>query len=312
LIELVVVTGVIGLLIALLMPAIQQSREAARRVQCRNNLKQIGLALHNYHDTHRVFPPGAGTKPGATDQFTDFEWRATGFVMILPYLDQQPLHATYNFNCGTGGCIESATLAQPQAKFLLNAKLSVYRCPSGIEVFIEPRDGHLDRANGGATYGSSYVFNSGRKYNTGSTSFFARALASRTELGDIKDGSSNTMLVGEAEQDDRNTNPDVCCFIGTPPGDASVKLMRHAFFMEGDHHSMRSTEFPPFASIGECVSLLNPMPWTQCNYTFGSPHVGVVHLVMCDGSVRAIGENIDGKPWQCLGPINDGGVLGEL
>src|SRR6188508_372278 len=103
LIELLVVIAIIGILVALLLPAVQQAREAARRVQCRNNLKQFGLALHNYHDQHQKFPQGAyaawgpgGGTPG---------WEAHGnspITMLLPYLDLTPLYNRWNLNSGYG------------------------------------------------------------------------------------------------------------------------------------------------------------------------------------------------------------------
>jgi prepilin-type N-terminal cleavage/methylation domain-containing protein len=323
LIELLVVIAVIAVLVALLLPAVQNARESARRIQCRNNLHQIAVALHNYHGSYNVFPFGAGTRPAATDPFTDFEWRATGFTLLLPYLDQQPLYALYDFNCGTGGCGDVPLNPQPQTQFLRQSNLSVYRCPSGFDVSIQPREGHLDASNGGVTFGSSYCFNSGRKWSpspASATGYFARSLASRdrsrvgpfsanssTSMRDITDGASHTLLVAEAQQDDRNTNPAACC-----GGNSDVNLRRHAFWMEADHHAMRSTEFPPFPSIGLCVSVQKPLFWMECTYVFGGPHEGVVHASLCDGSVRTISENIDNMLWQRLGPMADAQVLGEF
>jgi prepilin-type N-terminal cleavage/methylation domain-containing protein len=321
LIELLSVITIIGMLVALLLPAVQQSREAARRVQCKNNLKQIGIALHNYHDSHSALPPGAATRPGVTSTTTatGLMWRATGFTFILPNIDQQPLHQLYDYNYGTGGP-DPLTPCVPQAQFLRQANLKVYKCPSGYDVFIQPRDGHLDAKQGGATYGSSYAFNSGQKWGRSPIQYFANSSAFRsaslvgpfsvnssTRLGDVSDGTTNTIMVAEAEQDDRNTDPAACC-----AGDATVQQRRHAFWMEGDHHVLRSTEIPPFSSIGACVKMWSPAAWTECNYSFGSPHVGVLHALMCDGSVRAISENIDPFNWKRLGPMADGGIVSEF
>jgi hypothetical protein len=215
-----------------------------------------------------------------------------------------------------------ATLATPQGAFLRASNLAVYRCPSGFEVLIQPREGHLEAANGGAAYGSSYCFNSGMKWGTGPnpTQYFASSLASRnpgragpfsvnssTRMAQIRDGSGCTILVAEAEQDDRYTNPATCCL-----NDGSVNQRRHAMWMEGDHHAMRSTEFPPFASIGQCVQMWKPAQWTECNYTFGSPHTGILHAAMCDGAVRTVSENIDPLTWKRLGAMCDGSVVGDF
>lgn len=92
LIELLVVIAIIAILIALLLPAVQQAREAARRTQCKNNLKQLGLALHNYHDTHSVFPPGL------LGRCTTPDLNASGLVMLLPYIEQNNLYSQFNFS----------------------------------------------------------------------------------------------------------------------------------------------------------------------------------------------------------------------
>ena len=295
-------------------------------MKCRNNLRQIAIALHNYHGSFDRLPFGAGTRPGATDPFTGHEWRATGFTLLLPYLDQQPQYNLYDFNCGTGGCGDLTSGAQPQAQFLRSANLPVFRCPSGFELSVEPFDGHLDASNGGATFPGSYAFNSGRRWGPRPQDYFARSLGSRdfsragpfaansrTAFSDITDGATNTILVAEAEQDDRATNPSVCCM-----GAVEVKDRRHAFWMEADHHCMRSTEYPPFSSIRMCVSFIVPpgggMPgqWTECNYTFGGPHEGIVHAALVDGAVRTVSENVDMHVWRSLGAMADGQITGEF
>ncbi|NOX55774.1 MAG: DUF1559 domain-containing protein, partial [Planctomycetes bacterium] len=99
LIELLVVIAIIAILIALLLPAVQQAREAARRTQCRNNLKQIGLALHNYHDVYGVFPPALINSGRQGDRNTNGPvLNATAWIMLLPYVDQAPLYEQYNSN----------------------------------------------------------------------------------------------------------------------------------------------------------------------------------------------------------------------
>jgi prepilin-type N-terminal cleavage/methylation domain-containing protein len=130
LIELLVVIAIIAVLIALLLPAVQQAREAARRTQCKNNLKQIGLALHNYLDTHLVFPPGYIDRNGNPNVTPDLDqgpgWGWASF--LLPMMDQSNVHNQINFNQGVG-LLSNITISQKP--------LSIFRCPSdgGRETF---------------------------------------------------------------------------------------------------------------------------------------------------------------------------------
>jgi prepilin-type N-terminal cleavage/methylation domain-containing protein len=321
LIELLVVIAVIAVLLALLLPAVQQAREAARMTTCRNRLKQIALAVHNYENAEGVFPFGASTRSNATDEYSGFEWRSTGFVHLLPYLEQSQLHSRYNFNCGTGGCGDRRG-SVAQTAFLLADGLEVMRCPSSgaSEIRVEPREGHLDASSSGTAAASSYCFNSGRKWGIrGFNDYFARSLAGRnpslvgpfsanssTRFRDILDGTSSTFLLGEAEQDDRHTDPSVCC-----RGDSSVQQRFHAFWTEADFHVMRSTEMAAYRTIGACVARENPRNWKECAYTFGSPHAGGLHMALCDGSIRFVSENINRKIWQNLGSMADGQVIGS-
>ena len=104
LIELLVVIAIIAVLVALLLPAVQQARESARRAQCKNNLKQVGLALHSYLETHFVLPPGSvnrGVSPGPAGKYTQI-LNHTGWIYLLPFLDQTPLYEQIDLNCATG------------------------------------------------------------------------------------------------------------------------------------------------------------------------------------------------------------------
>jgi prepilin-type N-terminal cleavage/methylation domain-containing protein/prepilin-type processing-associated H-X9-DG protein len=322
LIELLVVIAIIAILIALLLPAVQQAREAARRSTCKNNLKQIALALHDYQETYKVFPFGAASRANPGTNVDGVEWRATGFIAILPFMEEKPLYDLYNPNWGTGGSLDTSPGDNMQAAFLAQTKLAKYNCPSSTATNINenPRDGHLDNVDVGSTFASSYAFNSGRKYGTGYNNYWARyfSTANRVMRGpftpnssnsfrDLKDGSSNVLMVAEAEQDDQATDPATCC-----GGDSSVLARRHVFWTEGDHHVMRSTEFPPFPTIGECVAKVGPADWRECNYTFGGPHPGGVQVALCDGSARFVSENINLTVWRNLGTMADGAALGDF
>jgi prepilin-type processing-associated H-X9-DG protein/prepilin-type N-terminal cleavage/methylation domain-containing protein len=187
LIELLVVLAILGLLLGLLLPAVQKVRETAARLQCRNNLKQMGLALHNYHDTQKTFPPGylavVSYSDGATDTLPGWGWAA----IVLPYLEQDNLARQLNFQ-------------QPVRNSpAIQTVLQVYLCPSDLPppaAFPVP-----DAFSNPVTWAapSSYAAcvggdESGTDDPTGQGVFYRN---SQTRLTDITDGTSNTILIGE-------------------------------------------------------------------------------------------------------------------
>ena len=195
LIELLVVIAIIAILVALLLPAVQQAREAARRSQCKNNLKQIGLALHNYHDVHTIFPqvrvldlnnfPGSCTagwqRPGG------FSWR----VLILPFMDQSPLYETIDFtdHLYTGGCASSSSSWATADKTIISAFL----CPSDPSQVIK-----------GGDAGTNYAAMRGTGADLTSTASNRLGFMSATrppKTRDITDGLSNTIAVIEVWRD---------------------------------------------------------------------------------------------------------------
>ena len=179
LIELLVVIAIIAVLIALLLPAVQQAREAARRSQCKNNLKQVGLALHNYHDTHRVFPFGnLGGK----------HW--TVEAMILPMLDQTALYNLWNFNT-TQNCFDLNLASAPNYP-AGKQSIAVYTCPS------DPNSGKLcttyTGSYGNYTMGTYFGIMGTVLATPANGIFFSNSSVS---MRDITDGTSNTVMVGE-------------------------------------------------------------------------------------------------------------------
>ncbi len=191
LIELLVVIAIIAVLIALLLPAVQQAREAARRTQCKNNLKQIGLALHNYHDAFETFPMGycaamtygSGSIPGGDDTDNGWGWSA----LILPQLDQAPLYNQFNFG-------------QPIKNFpAIQTSIAAYLCPSdltpGGPVTIVNSTGTLVTTAAVSSYAAVCGGDeTGTADLTGLGAFYRN---SRVRMADITDGTTHTILVME-------------------------------------------------------------------------------------------------------------------
>jgi prepilin-type N-terminal cleavage/methylation domain-containing protein/prepilin-type processing-associated H-X9-DG protein len=284
LIELLVVIAIIAVLVGLLLPAVQKVREAATRTKCMNNLKQIGLALQNHHSDHHVLPPGYSWKDNpAIAIFTwerkiDWpnpvsyvkpEWPGWGWAAhLLPYIEQQPLHSSIDFNAPTVG---------PQAEPARVAVLSLYTCPAdrstGVYTVFDRKGGPVVNA---ATNSYAACFGTdGSLYNAPAehNGLFARNSAIR--LDDVKDGTSNTMAIGE----------------------------RGAFFVQTpwcgvlDQGAIRTTTGAPVY-----VSFVHPSqamvmarfkertlndPWSE-PLEFFTPHPTSMNAAFADGSVRSI------------------------
>ncbi|MCI0641190.1 MAG: DUF1559 domain-containing protein [Gemmataceae bacterium] len=183
LIELLVVIAIIAILIGLLLPAVQKVREAAARTECRNNLKQIGLAMHMHHDTLRVFPPGYVSVVASDDSDLGPGW---GWgAHLLPYLEQQNLHRQINFKLDIGDAANATTRVQ---------HLKVFRCPSDVAPEMFPTPGNNVLVAHGhyvGVFGSNEIEDGP---SNGNGVFFRN---SRVRFADIIDGTSNTLFVGE-------------------------------------------------------------------------------------------------------------------
>ncbi len=294
LIELLVVIAIIAILIALLLPAVQQAREAARRSQCKNNLKQIGLALHNYHDIHNVFPPGF------IDASSTLDSRSSGWgwtTFILPLMDQSNLYtglevATKSLDGHRGSSTESVTTQQTRTP------IAAYMCPSDpMPHIVSGRGGHAKLSYPGV-YGSYNVANS----NPGNPERYAAmnqandlfnglfAGNSRVRMRDIIDGTSNTIAVGEVQALNRMGGVWVGTY-GTCRWAGLIWQTNAATFI----NAPRTQTIPDWGA----------------NYTFSSNHVGGCHFVKADGSVHFISENINATTYENLGNRKDGQVLGE-
>ncbi|HZZ78099.1 MAG TPA: DUF1559 domain-containing protein [Gemmataceae bacterium] len=211
LIELLVVIAIIAILIALLVPAVQKVREAAARTQCVNNLKQIGLALHSFHDANKRLPPGAAndTAPFGTAT-SGGQWGSSWMVYILPYIDQAPLYTRWQFT-GSSGYTNANNRALAHNLFL-----AVYRCPSS------PVPQWANTWNGSTKMLVSYTGIAGSAVNPGSSGTYQDSCCngsgawssdngilsanSRISMVGISDGTSNTWIVGEQSNHLLNAN----------------------------------------------------------------------------------------------------------
>jgi prepilin-type N-terminal cleavage/methylation domain-containing protein/prepilin-type processing-associated H-X9-DG protein len=216
LIELLVVIAIIAILIALLLPAVQSAREAARRAQCINNLKQLGLAMHNYIAANSSLPLGSSLAPfapggyytPANNSTNGAEWNWDGWsahTLMLPYLEQNPIYASINFNYSTGGCNQNGVGAQPAYlanSTALNTVIATLGCPS---------DGSWDstKSNGGAnicSYGLSMGTSTYSTSNVGQPVTGLFGYQCLVNLSQITDGTSNTIAFGEQLVGDINQN----------------------------------------------------------------------------------------------------------
>lgn len=317
LIELLVVIAIIAVLVSLLLPAVQQAREAARRSQCKNNFKQVALAIHNYHDTHQVFPlsdfrVGGGTCPSDplyTGAFSRYSWGA----MILPYLDQGALYNNFdfsvNFNVGKNA---------PNSMQTVGATVTVYLCPSDPQG--DPRCNHtgvinnsggsndkddIGRSNMAGIGDSVYAFCAPAWSGTGSypaTALPAGVWAktngdgilsnnSKISMRDVIDGTSNTILVGEVTGGTRGScNCNEWAINGhtsTGPGINNIYTIpggATAWDRNGNQHRMGISSY----------------------------HVGGCNVALADGSVRFLSQNMSGQTLQALGSCGKGDLVGEF
>lgn len=277
LIELLVVIAIIAILIALLLPAVQQAREAARRSQCKNNLKQIGLALHNYHDTHSVFPPGSIAETSISNNLS---WS----TMILPYIDAAPLYnkvgtATNNYTRKWEDANFDGTLTDPIAE--AKTVVTPYLCPTDTIGAINPDIGGYGTTN---YVGAATAANATQTADV-NASFYAN---SKVQVRDYTDGLSNTIQVVERAGAGIYK---ASIWIGRREGIDIFEIQTRI-----DRYS-NDTDYRPNGSIWASASSL---------------HTGGIQVLMGDGSVRFISENIGIVPWAALGTIAGGEVIGEF
>lgn len=301
LIELLVVIAIIAILIALLLPAVQQAREAARRSQCKNNLKQIGLAMHNYHSSHGCYPfAWGGTGPASGSP------RYSAISQMLPYLDQGPLYESINFSLPLTDANNTPARLQ---------EIPLLRCPSDFQ---NPQPQSGGAINYMANKGSWHVWGDPAVQN--GVFIYLRSLGMR----DIPDGASNTAAFSERVLTDGNNGvsdpfADVFLALSDPatPDDAiqqcaavdvnnlanQFPLFMGAPWINGQHTYLH-VNVPNERSCGFFPTKATMPP--------SSRHPGGVHLLLCDGSARFASENISLVTWRALGTRNGKEVVGEF
>lgn len=303
LVELLVVIAIIGMLVGLLLPAVQQAREAARRMQCNNNLKQMGLAALNHESQSRYYPSGGWFWNWAGDPDAGFGKNQMGgwTYSLLPFMEQNALYqlgadgdpGTESATQKTGACTRGST------------PLSVFYCPSRRAAKAYPAGTGVTNSNkvdngGKSDYGCNSAdthsgvnpgsFSASKTYNwptpTSKGVIFAR---SEVTIGEVRDGTSNTMLIGEKylmienyENGAGSDNEPI--FTG-----ADVDTYRYA-----------TASYMPYQDRNNYLST---------SYNFGGTHAGAFGTVLCDGSVQSISYSIDAEAWTYFAQRNDGKVF---
>ncbi|MEZ6032963.1 MAG: DUF1559 domain-containing protein [Planctomycetaceae bacterium] len=316
LIELLVVIAIIAVLVSLLLPAVQQAREAARRTQCKNNLKQIGLALHNYHDVHLVFPLASYIQGIDTLDPVLLRSQWGWGTMILPFVEQAPMFNQLNVGSNT---FEQATLDPVRLKFL-TTPLPVFACPTDPEDGVNRNRPFTGTFSGGMVLPaavqfskSNYIACNGDK---GGEGVFGSG-GGKISIRDILDGTSNTIMVGErsskrwAKQDQSKPGPWAGIWAGQELSTDGITNVWAVAGLTGFQMNTGKHSFDASDTNAADAPL----------QAFGSEHTGGAQFVMCDGSVRFISENIawndsttsnDTAVYHLLGSIKDGLPLGEF
>lgn len=316
LIELLVVIAIIAVLIALLLPAVQQAREAARRTQCKNNLKQLGLALHNYHDVFGVLPINWGDTAIGT-AFSTNPLGKPWLAYVLPQIDQAPLYNSIDFNTGLGANANDVAAKRIVPAFLCPTddsgttldRRSVYGANNATDTIINSSTQYaLTSYKGvmGANWGGSrfadnatslgsafsYTAPSGRNANSWDgldrgNGWVDRGLIApeKTSFRDLTDGTSNTFAVGESVG--RKSTFTMWFYFYGDVGTCGIPL---------NYLTRRDVvDYDAFNTLG-----------------FGSLHAGGGQFLLHDGTVRFISENVSLQLYRDMASINGGEVPGEI
>lgn len=323
LVELLVVIAIIGILVGLLLPAVQAAREAARRMQCSNNLKQMGLALHNYESASKRFPPSAVIDFSVTSTANNGSWGVHG--RILPFLEQGNLYNEVDL-----------TSAWDNQLSIDQLKLAVYSCPSDAKGDIVRDTGvgrpHLYPTSYGFNFGTWYVYDPATRRG-GEGMFYPNSFL---KIGACTDGTSNTLFAAEVKAwtpYQRNGGPSSTT-IPSSIAEAQAAVLSGAQFKDTGH-----TEWPdgrvhhtgfttvlvpnsnvPFENAGEVYEQTDFNSWQEGKdgsagrpsyaiVTSRSYHIGLVNAAFADGSVRSVADTIDLNVWRALSTRSNGEII---
>lgn len=313
LVELLVVISIIGVLVSLLLPAVQAAREAARKMSCSNNVKQVTLGLHQYHDSFKTLPPGAVYRNQVNPQnvhMLDPFWQATWLTMMLPFIDQGVLHEQYNFKLPSD---------HPANNAVTSTELSVLQCPSARNTHAADAIPGLSNTYSKSNYAANHGGSSwGHPQGIISTMFPPKpgpmlfSVSESKRFDDVIDGLSHTVLLSEIlnQDDGRDTRgtwarPGGAAFVGNP-----WCVWQNQWVLTPNTDSSRAAclhDYPAW-----CGSSAPRHKEADCSIAFFAPsfglggvgarsmHPGGVQVGLGDGSVRFVADTIEPDTWQAV------------
>ncbi len=290
LVELLVVIAIIGILIALLLPAVQSAREAARRMHCSNNLKQLGLAMHGYHTVHGSLPYAANGR----------HWGSWVRAM-LPYIEQQAMYDQYDE--------DTRYQVSPNVELIRN-RIAAYTCPSDTAT-ASWLDGRIPNYNYAVNLGNTSVW---RTSPLNGVEFERAPFYNQNDpvidniptysFSNIRDGTTNTLMLGEIRQGQNDNDLRGLTWFGPACGFTT--------------HNGPNSPVPDYLDGGWCPSASQNLPDWPCqaatssnpqNFSARSQHPGGVHVVLCDGSVHFVSDNIALETWRALSSMAGGELI---